>query len=503
MSNNETDIEKNSNKKSAVWIICTILFVLVIIGGAVFAKTRGKASVGSPSGKLVASGTDASITNAVSKEEDEDEADEAEDEADDEADSDSTASVGDQKQITVKWQKEEYTGIYTGGLKNDKPSGEGTFVSDDERLRYSGGWKKGKFHGSGTVTYTDGAYETGSYEKGKRHGKIKEYKNENEYSVARYNEDQLYGTRVYYENGEEIKTKSYFKGKSLGSIEKKAIKLTPEVIKERSYIDKTVYIEGTVCFASETSKSEYLRIDTDSVGMVVARWYDNLGKYLKQPIMPMMKAGDKVKIYGTYEDITRYQVINDTEAFGYDYPEIKPSFGYITEKAKERDVKAKDKSTDTDATEKSEILDNSNADSDKTYTYQELLDEPFSQYTRWVSGNYVVKKVHREKKKIYIYAFPKEQEKLDEAQQEIYVLFFNVESNEVFKSGDTLKISGYLDGQYKTIKDEDIENFEKNKEKTDTLTEGYSGIRIDLNKAVFTYNYDRYPALHVYKWKKK
>ena len=460
-----------------VWIICTILFVLVIIGGAVFAKTRGKASVSSPSGKLVASGTDASITNAVSKEEDEDEADEAEDEDEDEADSDSTASVGDQKQITVKWQKEEYTGIYTGGLKNDKPSGEGTFVSDDERLRYSGGWKKGKFHGSGTVTYTDGAYETGSYEKGKRHGKIKEYKNENEYSVARYNEDQLYGTRVYYENGEEVKTKSYYKGKSLSSIEKKAIKLTPEIIKDRSYIDKTVYIEGTVCFAGETSKSEYIRIETDSVGMVVARWYDNLGKYLKQPIMPMMKAGDKVKIFGTYDDITRYQVINDTEAFGYDYPEIKPSFGYITEKAAESDV--------------------------KTYTYQDLLDEPFSQYTRWVSGKYVVKKVHREKKKIYIYAYPKEQEKLDESQQEIYVLFFNAEGNEIIKVGDTLKISGYLDGQYKAIKDEDKENFEKDKKNTFVFIESYSGIIVDLNKAVFTYNYDRYPAIHVYKWKKK
>lgn len=477
MSNNETDIEKNSNKKSVVWIICTILFVLVIIGGAVFAKTRGKASVSSPSGKLVASGTDASVTNAVSKEEDEDEADEAEDEDEDEADSDSTASVGDQKQITVKWQKEEYTGIYTGGLKNDKPSGEGTFVSDDERLRYSGGWKKGKFHGSGTVTYTDGAYETGSYEKGKRHGKIKEYKNENEYSVARYNEDQLYGTRVYYENGEEVKTKSYYKGKSLSSIEKKAIKLTPEIIKDRSYIDKTVYIEGTVCFAGETSKSEYIRIETDSVGMVVARWYDNLGKYLKQPIMPMMKAGDKVKIFGTYDDITRYQVINDTEAFGYDYPEIKPSFGYITEKAAESDV--------------------------KTYTYQDLLDEPFSQYTRWVSGKYVVKKVHREKKKIYIYAYPKEQEKLDESQQEIYVLFFNAEGNEIIKAGDTLKISGYLDGQYKAIKDEDKENFEKDKKNTFVFIESYSGIIVDLNKAVFTYNYDRYPAIHVYKWKKK
>ena len=115
----------------------------------------------------------------------------------------------------------------------------------------------------------------------------------------------------------------------------------------------------------------------------------------------------------------------------------------------------------------------------------------------------MVKKVHREKKKIYIYAYPKEQEKLDESQQEIYVLFFNAEGNEIIKVGDTLKISGYLDGQYKAIKDEDKENFEKDKKNTFVFIESYSGIIVDLNTAVFTYNYDRYPAIHVYKWKKK
>lgn len=486
MSNNETDIEKNSNKKSVVWIICTILFVLVIIGGAVFAKTRGKASVSSPSGKLVASGTDASITNAVSKEEDEDEADEAEDENEDIADSDSKASIGDQKQITVKWQKKEYTGIYVGGLKNDKPSGEGTFVSDDEKLRYSGGWKKGKFHGSGTVTYADGAYETGSYEKGKRHGKIKEYTNENEYSVARYNEDQLYGTRIYYKDGEEVKTKWYYKGKSVSSIEKKAIKLTPEVIKDRSYIDKIVYIEGTVCFSGETSKSEYFRIETDSVGMVVGKWSDALGKYLKQPNMPMMKAGDKVKIYGTYDDITKCWIYDDKEAYGYEYPEIKPIYGEIVEKAE----KPKNSATDATLEEKSD-------------TYQGLLDAPFAQYTRWVSGRYIIKDIIRSGKKIYIQAFPEDQKDREESLREIYTLFFNAEGDEILKAGEVIKVSGYMDGQYKVIKEEEKIRYNKQEKKNGSVADGNSGIWIDLNQTIFTYEYDRYPAIHVYKWKKK
>ena len=487
MSNNETDIEKNSHNKSMVWIICTILFVLVIISGAAFAKTRGKATGSSSSGKTAASGTDASVTNAISKEDDEDDDEEAEDENEDEAESDSKASVGDQKQITVKWQKEEYTGVYIGGLKNDKPSGEGTFVSDNEKIRYSGGWEKGKFHGSGTVTYADGTYETGSYEKGKRHGKIKEYKNENEYSVARYNEDQLYGVRIYYENGKEVKAKWYYKGKSVSNIEKKAIKLTPEVIKDRAYIDKTVYIEGTVCFSGETSKSEYFRIETDSVGMVIGKWSDNLGKYLKQANMPMLKVGDKVKIYGAYEDITKCWIYDDKEAYGYEYPEIKPIYGVITEEA-------------ADNTKASETND---AAEEKSYTYQELLDSPFAQYTRWVSGRYIIKGVVRSGKKIYIQAFPEDQKDREESLREIYTLFFNSEGNEILKAGEVIKVSGYMDGQYKVLKEEEKQRYNKQEDRTGSVADGNSGIWIDLNQTIFTYDYDRYPAIHVYKWKKK
>ena len=467
MSNNETDIEKNSNKKSVVWIICTILFVLVIIGGAVFAKTRGKASVSSPSGKLVASGTDASITNAVSKEEDEDEADEAEDEDEDEADSDSTASVGDQKQITVKWQKEEYTGIYTGGLKNDKPSGEGTFVSDDERLRYSGGWKKGKFHGSGKITYIDGSYETGSYEKGKRHGRIKEYKDEENYSVARYNEDMLYGERIYYENGGEVKTKWYYNGKPLDKIEKKAIELTNQVFDDKEYLDKTVYIEGIVAFVGETSKTEYFRIDTDSIGMVIGKYSNQLGKYTKQANLPTMKVGDKVRIYGTCSDIAKNQCINDEDCFGYDYPEIEPISGYIIES------ESKDKET----------IEN-------RYV--------FEHYTRWTSEKYVVKEVLRSGKKIYIFA-----NIYDSDSEEEYVLFFNADGDNIIREGDVIKASGYYDGQYKAIKDEEKELFENQEKRKETYYDRYSGVKIDFSRAVFTYEYNTYPAIHVYKWKKK
>lgn len=462
MSNNDTEIDENSKKSNMVWIICTILFVCTVFGGIALAKSKGLLSDANSSSATDATDTDAPVTDAKST------------------------------QITVKWQGKEYTGIYNGKMKNEKPHGKGVFVSDDEKLTYSGAWKKGKFDGSGKITYIDGSYEKGSYEGGKRHGMIKEYENENTYTVARYNENTLYGCRIYYEDGVEAKTKWYYKGKTLKSIEKKAIELTPEVISDKSYNDKTVYVEGTVCFSGETAESEYFRIDTDSIGMVIGSYSNSLGKYLKQVNMPTLKVGDKVRIYGTFSDISKCCVFKDSDAYGYEYPVIKPISGYVLEEApKSEETVETDKSDKNDSDEKREI------------SYQELLNTPYENYTRWVSGKYVVKEVIRIGKKLYLISYPKDQADLDESQQELYTLFFNSSDDEIIKSGDIIKVSGYLDGQYKKIKDEDKESYYQNEDKQYVLSEKNSGIKVDYSQTVFTYEYDIYPAIHVFKRKKK
>lgn len=466
MSENKEKNNKKNNPTS--WIICILLIVCILFVSVIsFAIRKGAGVIDR------ASDSDATDTDA---------------------DEGATVSDAKSKYITVKWQGKEYTGMYSGTYKKDKPSGEGTFVSDDEKLTYHGDWKKGKFNGFGKITYIDGSYETGSYEKGKRHGKIKQYKDENNYSVARYNEDVLYGERIYYENDEEVDTKWYYKGKTLAKIEKKAIELTTQVFENREYIDKTVYIEGTVAFVGETSKTEYFRIDTASIGMVIGKYSNQLGKYAKQANLPTMRVGDKVRIYGTYSDMSRYQCINDAEAFDHDYPEIKPMFGYIIEEGPEVLTKPEE------ADDKKESDGNINNDDIKNLSdeYKAYLRFPFEHYTRWTSEKYVVKEVLRSGKKIYINAYIQ-----GKSSDEEYVLFFNAEGDEFIRKGDVLKVSGYFDGQYKVLKDEEKELYEKQQKKKYYLNDRYSGVKVDLNQAVFTYTYDAYPAIHVYKWKKK
>ena len=434
-----------NNKKNSIktgltpWIICILLIVCILLVSVIsFAKRNAGFSSDN------ASASDASETDA----------------------DEGVVTQVTAEQITVKWQGKKYTGIYNGSFRNDKPFGEGTFVSDDEKLTYFGDWKEGVFHGSGKITYQDGSYETGSYEEGKRHGKIEEYKDENNYSIARYNKDTLYGEKTYYENGKEAKSKWYYRGKSLSKIEKNAIKLSSKALKDKSYVDKYIYIEGTVVFSGETEKKEYFRIKTDSIGMVIGSYYNQLGKYLKQANMPTMKAGDKVKIYGTLSKTAKSYCYADEEGFGHEYPEIVPVSGYVID---EHD--SEDKLSDE---------------------YENLIRYPFSHYTKWVSGYYIVDSVMRTGKKVYVVSTP-------EGKEDKYVLFFNASESECLKNGDRIKISGYMDGQYKVLKEKENDNANNKKRYSDKN----SGFEIDMEQVVYTYDYDVYPAIHISKWKKK
>ena len=94
MSNNEIDIENKSKNKGVVWIICTILFVFILIGGVAFAKSRGKDPENTPSGKISASSTDSSPTDSDDEDENDEDIESGED--DEESNPDSSTSIGSQ-----------------------------------------------------------------------------------------------------------------------------------------------------------------------------------------------------------------------------------------------------------------------------------------------------------------------------------------------------------------------------------------------------------------------
>ena len=59
---------------------------------------------------------------------------------------------------------------YTGKKDSKgKRHGQGTLTQSDGTT-YTGEWKDGKFHGQGTLTYADGWTYTGEWKLGKQHG---------------------------------------------------------------------------------------------------------------------------------------------------------------------------------------------------------------------------------------------------------------------------------------------------------------------------------------------
>lgn len=74
--------------------------------------------------------------------------------------------------FTLEWEGKEYSGIYSGTVKNALPDGTGIFDYEDgiDFIKYSGGWACGKMSGNGeletnlyAVHFTDGVNRVGEY----------------------------------------------------------------------------------------------------------------------------------------------------------------------------------------------------------------------------------------------------------------------------------------------------------------------------------------------------
>jgi hypothetical protein len=84
-------------------------------------------------------------------------------------------------ELTLQFSFGERTGIYSGGMKDGLPDGQGTFESRNETGTawvYEGGWEMGHLKGQGTTTFESGYRETGWYEGDNLNGQGKLYQDE-------------------------------------------------------------------------------------------------------------------------------------------------------------------------------------------------------------------------------------------------------------------------------------------------------------------------------------
>lgn len=359
---------------------------------------------------------------------------------------------------TVKWDNKKYVGKYDGEYSNSKPNGEGTFTSDDGELTYQGNWKKGKFDGEGIITHSDGTWETGEYKAGKRNGLCRVYSSENTYVENFYNKSVPYGKTSIYENGVLTSTDYYVNSILLSELKSEAKLLSSGNLQNAIYGEQYVYVEGKVVFVGEDDESCYFRIASDSAGMVIGSYQNGVGLQEEQVLMPVLKVGDKVRIYGYCMGTRKNNYIEDSDGYRYEYIYIQPFYG-----------------------------ENLSAPLDELEAGSYALHQkyPYIDYDEGVENNFVVLNVTRKGKTYYLQVRAKNAE----SKKEQYTLIYKGEAGEFFLTGEELHINGYHDGLYKRLQDKELNQYNKNKEQNN-------------KDIVYTYLYDIYPVIRVVELKR-
>ena len=316
----------------------------------------------------------------------------------------------------VHWKGEDCSGTYTGEVKNGVPDGEGVFETQD--FSYTGEWENGVFKGKGNLTFSDGSWEDTEFSDGKRNGFSRQYKSQGKYTERVYDSGAPYGDVCTYEDGKLVDHYLLANKEKVRHIEKDAVALDAKVIRKKDYLDQYVYVTGVVKYIFQNDSRCYFRIESERAGMIAGFYENTSGIKSKQAIMPNMKVGEHVTVYGLYSGLIMNTLAQDDEGYMFNFPNIQPVYGKIL--------------TD-EATESGYALI-------KKYPYQYL--------GRSVHQDYLVNSSRREGNYLEVFATPADSDNA----AELYVLRITDEDEEaIVYPGDRLDVTGYYIGQSKVM----------------------------------------------------
>lgn len=353
----------------------------------------------------------------------------------------------------IIWKNQKIAGIYEGELSNSKPSGVGSFTSADQNLTYDGEWNRGKFDGKGTIHYEDGTWEIGEYSQGKRNGVCKLYSSDANYVEQYYNKGVPFGITSTYENDTITGTDYYVNSVLVSKVCETANLLSFDNLSKTASGNGYVTIEGVVAFIGQDEENCYFRIDTDSIGMVIGSYKNSIGQKNQQAYMPSMEVGDLVQIYGYCIGKKKNNFIEDVEGYQYEYPYFDPVYGV--------NLSEQDHKTDPDS-------------------YAFLLKNPYARYGERITDSFTVLKIKRKGKKYYIQATRKE----TAPKANLFTLTYKSDVDTFFYTGQVLTVSGYYNGQYKYMRNDELSHFNENS-------------RLGVANAIYTYSYDVTPAIQI------
>lgn len=180
--------------------------------------------------------------------------------------------------LSLTINSQSHNGTYTGDIKNDEPSGEGTFSFSDEEDSYSisGTWKKGLLNGSVTTTASNGSYTSCRYSDGKPYGRLLKY-NAN---------DQLTGFDFYYQM------------RTISSLKERSVDADYNVLLGTTFPNTPQKITGTVSAVFSTASNSFVILMDKQNHPYVLTYVNNSTNKFNQGIVPNLKIGDQITAYG-------------------------------------------------------------------------------------------------------------------------------------------------------------------------------------------------------------
>lgn len=178
--------------------------------------------------------------------------------------------------LSLTIDSQSYNGTYTGDIKNDEPSGEGTFSDEDASYSVSGTWKKGLLNGSVTTTASDGSYTSCYYSDGKPYGRLLKYNAKS----------QLTGYDFYYQM------------RTISSLKERSVDADYNVLLGTTFPDTPQKITGTVSAVFSTASNSFVILMDKQKHPYVLTYVNNSTNKFNQGIVPNLKIEDQITAYG-------------------------------------------------------------------------------------------------------------------------------------------------------------------------------------------------------------
>ncbi|SNU06918.1 MORN repeat-containing protein [Lachnospiraceae bacterium] len=367
------------------------------------------------------------------------------------------------------WDGTTFKGVYDGDFQNTQPNGKGTFTGERNTLIYDGEWEKGLFSGEGRITYTDGTIEEGQFLEGKRNGRVRKYASASEAEKGQagsfvetiYDMDIPYARSDIYENGKKVSTEYYINATPMSEIMDEAKPLTEKLIKKEGYYNTYIYVDGVVEFFGDTAESSYFRINTDSVGMVYGTYDNTYGLTSEQAYIPNLKQGEKVRVYGYYMGLTKYNVYTDNDGYGNKLSKIMPFLIVRSEDVES----ASSGNMAADAVSDGHVV-----------SYDILCDNPYFSNMAEINDTFIINNISKTGLTFTITAYP------ESSPEELYTLIYEGDVMDRFLTGSSIKVKGYVAGQTKRLIDEERDEIMEDGVKSDDMV---------------TYSFEKQPVIMV------